>query len=117
MPSDPREPEDPIAPQRDVGALAAPTGLARATRPGAAAGRPPRQKRSVTLDAPLAEAVDQLVEDGAAESFSAAINDAAARWVANQHLGRALDALYADDPGARPTQDAVRAAATRLGLA
>lgn len=116
MPSDPHEPEDPIAPQRDAGALSAPTGIARATRSGAAAAQLPRQKRSVTLDAPLAEAVDQLVVEGAAESFSAAINDAAARWVANQHLGRALDALYAEDPDARPTQDAVRAAATRLGL-
>lgn len=82
----------------------------------AAADREPREKRSVTLDAPVARAVERLVQDGRAASFSAAINAAAARWVANQQLRAALDELYEQEPESRPSPQAVAAAARELGL-
>lgn len=71
-------------------------------------------KRSVTLDPEIGAAVDHHVEAGAAESFSAAINDAAATWVANQDLREALDALYEESPDSRPTEAEIAAAAERL---
>lgn len=71
----------------------------------------------MTLDPEVADAVDHHVEAGAAESFSAAINAAAARWAANQDLREALDAVYHDDPDARPGEDEVAAAAERLAAA
>lgn len=71
-------------------------------------------KRSVTLDPEVAAAVDRHVELGAAESFSAAINDAAFRWAANQDLRTVLDEIYETDPDARPDEDLVAAAAERL---
>lgn len=71
-------------------------------------------KRSVTLDPKVAAAVDHHVEAGAAESFSAAINAAAARWAANQDLREALDALYEDSPASRPTEAEIAAAAAQL---
>jgi Arc/MetJ-type ribon-helix-helix transcriptional regulator len=75
------------------------------------------EKRSVTLDPDVAKAVDHHVEAGAAESFSAAINEAAVRWAANRDLREALDAVYADDPAARPSEDEVAATAERLSAA
>lgn len=75
------------------------------------------EKRSVTLDPDVAKAVDHHVEAGAAESFSAAINEAAARWTANRDLREALDAVYAGDPDARPTEEQIAAAAERLSVA
>lgn len=77
----------------------------------------PMEKRSVTLDPDVAKAVDHHVEAGAAESFSAAINEAAARWAANRDLREALDVVYADDPGARPTEKQIAAATERLSAA
>lgn len=74
-------------------------------------------KRSVTLDPDVARAVDHHVRAGSAESFSAAINEAAARWAANRDLREALDAVYADDPDARPTDEQIAAAAERLSEA
>jgi Arc/MetJ-type ribon-helix-helix transcriptional regulator len=71
-------------------------------------------KRSVTLDPEIAAAVDHHVEAGAAESFSAAINDAAARWVASKDLRQALDAIYEEAPEARPTDEEIAVAAGRL---
>jgi Arc/MetJ-type ribon-helix-helix transcriptional regulator len=71
-------------------------------------------KRSVTLDPAVAAAVDHHVQAGAAESFSAAINDAASRWAANQDLREALDTIYAEEPQARPTEDEIASAAERL---
>lgn len=76
-----------------------------------------REKRSITLEAEVAAAVDAHVERGAAPSFSAAINQAAARWAANQDLRAVLDELYAEDPDARPTEEALQHAAAKLGLA
>lgn len=99
-----------------------PVGASPHTLPPAASeraeGRPrkPAQKRSVTLDPEVAASVAEHVARGAAPSFSAAINHAAARWVANQDLSRALDELYEQDPDARPSEDAVLRAATKLGL-
>lgn len=75
------------------------------------------EKRSVTLDPDVAQAVDHHVAAGEAESFSAAINEAAARWTANRDLREALDAVYADDPGARPSEEQVAAATDRLAAA
>jgi Arc/MetJ-type ribon-helix-helix transcriptional regulator len=75
------------------------------------------EKRSVTLDPDVAKAVDHHVAAGQAESFSAAINEAAARWAANRDLREALDAVYSDDPGARPSEDEVAAAVERLKAA
>lgn len=77
---------------------------------------PARVKRSVTLDPAIVEAVDAHVARGAATSFSAAINDAGARWVANADLRASLDEFYADNPDARPTAAEVAAAAAELGL-
>jgi Arc/MetJ-type ribon-helix-helix transcriptional regulator len=71
-------------------------------------------KRSVTLDREVAAAVDHHVEAGAAESFSAAINDAAARWAASQDLREVLDAIYEETPDARPTDEEIAGAAERL---
>lgn len=73
-----------------------------------------RSKRSVTLEPEVAEAVDRHVESGAVESFSAAINEAAARWAANQDLREALEVVYSEHPDARPTHDEVAAAADAL---
>ena len=117
MPSERVEHQDVVAWQRDVGQFTLPTDPPVGSRPSVAVVRQPREKRSVTLDADVAQAVDQLVDEGAAESFSAAINDAAARWVANQQLAHALDELYESDPDARPSAEAVKAAAANLGLA
>ena len=75
-----------------------------------------RQKRSITLDADVAEAVDRLVAQGAAASFSAALNEAAWRWAANKDLGLTLDAIYEANPAVRPSEEEVREAADRLGL-
>lgn len=75
------------------------------------------EKRSVTLDPEVAAAVDHHVEAGAAESFSAAINEAAARWAANRDLREALDAVYREDPESRPGEEEVAAATERLAAA
>jgi hypothetical protein len=83
-----------------------------------AEGRPrkPAQKKSITLDSEVADSVAQHVERGAAATFSAAINQAAARWAANQDLGLALDELYAEDPDAKPSEEDVAKAAAKFGL-
>lgn len=75
-----------------------------------------REKRSITLAADVAAAVDAHVERGAAASFSAAINEAAARWAANQDLRAVLDKLYEQDPSLRPTPHELGEAAARVGL-
>lgn len=116
MPSDQSDRDTTAAARRSAVVSAPPTRRSPEPEPAEITGRQPREKRSVTLDAPVARAVDRLVDEGAARSFSAAINEATARWVANQQLGRALDELYEEDPDARPSADAVRAAAARLGL-
>lgn len=75
------------------------------------------QKRSVTLEPDVAKAVEHHVQAGAAESFSAAINEAAGRWAANRDLREALDTVYAEDPGARPSDERIAAAAERVAAA
>ena len=75
-----------------------------------------RQKRSVTLSAEVAAAIDAHVARGAAASFSAAIDEAAATWAANLDLRVTLDELYGEQPDARPTQGQIAAAAKNLGL-
>lgn len=72
------------------------------------------EKRSVTLDPEIASAVDHHVEAGAAASFSAAINTAAARWAANQDLREVLDDIYREVPESRPTNEEIAAAAERI---
>lgn len=54
----------------------------------------------MTLDAPVAHAVDRLVEGGRVASFSAAIDAAAARWVVYEPLRASLDELYQQDSNA-----------------
>ncbi len=71
-------------------------------------------KRSVTLDPDVAEAVDRHVKAGAAASFSAAINESAGRWAANQDLRTTLDEIYAETPDARPSETEIEAAARLL---
>ena len=71
-------------------------------------------KRSVSLDPDVAAAVDEHVAEGAASSFSAAMNEAAERWARNQALRRALDETYAEFPDARPSEQEVSDAAARL---
>ena len=56
------------------------------------------------------------VERGAAANPSAAINQAAARWAANQDLALAPDELYEQEPDPRPSEEAVAEATVRLGL-
>lgn len=77
---------------------------------------PARIKKSITLHSLVAEGVEHHVDQGKAPSFSAAMNDAAARWVASQNLRAMLDDRYEDDPDARPTDDELARARAALGL-
>lgn len=76
--------------------------------------QPARQKRSITLDPEVAKGVDELVAQGLADSFSAALNDAATRWVYKQRLRQVLDEIYEEDPSLRPTPEAIARATQRL---
>ncbi len=71
-------------------------------------------KRSVTLDKGVAAAVDHHVAAGAADSFSAAINEAAAVWAANRDLRTMLDETYEADPESRPSAQMIDAAGAVL---
>lgn len=77
---------------------------------------PARVKKSITLHAIVAEGVEHHVDRGKAPSFSAAMNDAAARWVASQNLRAMLDERYEADPDSRPTDDELARARAALGL-
>ncbi|HWB73269.1 MAG TPA: hypothetical protein VG452_13735 [Egibacteraceae bacterium] len=86
----------------------------RASVPGSGARK---AKISVTVDEELWAEVQTLVdEQDAAASASAAVEQALSLWVANQRLAHALEALYAQDPASRPTDDEVARAAEALGL-
>jgi hypothetical protein len=59
---------------------------------------------SVTVDRDLWDEVRSLVDaDDAVETASSAVEEGLSLWVANHRLGRALDALYEEDPAARPS--------------
>jgi Arc/MetJ-type ribon-helix-helix transcriptional regulator len=73
-----------------------------------------REKRSITLDPEVAKGVDELVAQGLADSFSAAMNEAATRWVYNRRLRQVLDEIYEEDPSARPTPAGIARAKQRL---
>jgi Arc/MetJ-type ribon-helix-helix transcriptional regulator len=76
--------------------------------------QPARQKRSITLDPEVAKGVDELVAQGLVDSFSAAINEAATRWVYNRRLRQVLDEIYEEDPSARPTPEEIARAEQKL---
>lgn len=73
-------------------------------------------KKSITLHSLVAEGVEHHVDRGKAPSFSAAMNDAAARWVASQNLRAMLDERYDADPDAQPTDAELARAREALGL-
>jgi Arc/MetJ-type ribon-helix-helix transcriptional regulator len=76
-----------------------------------------KTKVSVTVDSDLWDEVRSLVDaDDAVETASSAVEEGLSLWVANHRLGRALDALYEEDPAARPSDEEVRRAAEALGL-
>lgn len=73
-------------------------------------------KRSITLDPEVAAMVDELVQDGHAESFSAAMNTAAGRWAKRQLLDRLLDDMD-ERRGHPPADETLEAAARALRAA
>lgn len=76
-----------------------------------------KAKISVTVDEELWAEVQGLLAGGRETgSASAAVELGLSLWVANQRLARTLDATYAEDPSARPTDDEVARAASALGL-
>jgi type III secretion system FlhB-like substrate exporter len=76
-----------------------------------------KTKVSVTVDRDLWDEVRSLVDaDDAVETASSAVEEGLSLWVANHRLGRALDALYEEDPAARPSDEEIRRAAEALGL-
>lgn len=76
-----------------------------------------KAKISVTVDEELWAEVQGLLAGGRGTgAASAAVERGLELWVANQRLVRALDATYAEDPTARPTDEEVSRAAGALGL-
>lgn len=71
---------------------------------------------SVTLPTPLADAFRLLADRGLEENVSAAVVDALQGRLQSIVVGLRLDELYAESPDARPSEEAVRAMAARLGV-
>lgn len=71
---------------------------------------------SVTVPAPLVDALRSLSASGRISSTSAAVTEAVRSWASNQLLREALDEIYEDEPQVRPSEAAVASARRRLGL-
>lgn len=72
---------------------------------------------SVTLPAPLADAFRLLADRGHIDSVSVAATDALEEALQAVIVGMRLDAIYAEHPDARPTEQDVAEMAERAGLA
>jgi hypothetical protein len=71
---------------------------------------------SVTLPAPLADAFRLLADQGVIDSVSVAATRALEDALQAVIVGMRLDAIYAEHPDARPTDDEVAALADRGGV-
>lgn len=82
----------------------------------ASRGGAPTKPVSVTLPAPLAEALRLLVDHGRIGSVSEVATRALDEVLQAHVIGMRLDALYEADPSLRPSEDEVAAMAARAGL-
>lgn len=71
---------------------------------------------SVTLPGPLADAFRALADAGVVDSVSEATTRALLDALQSQIIGLRLDALYAEEPDARPSEEEVAAMAARAGV-
>ena len=71
---------------------------------------------SVTLPAPLADAFRLLADRGVIDSVSVAATRALEDALQAVIVGMRLDAIYAEDPDARPTEDEIAQMAARAGV-
>lgn len=72
---------------------------------------------SVTLPTPLADAFRLLADRGVIDSVSEATTHALEEALQAVIVGMRLDAIYAENPDARPTEDEVTDMAGRGGVA
>lgn len=72
---------------------------------------------SVTLPTPLADAFRLLADRGLIDSVSEAATHALEEALQAVIIGMRLDAIYAEHPDARPTDEEVAAMAERGGVA
>lgn len=72
---------------------------------------------SVTLPAPLADAFRLLVDRGLIDSVSVATTQVLEEALQAVIVGMRLDAIYAEHPEARPTEDEVAELAERARVA
>jgi len=71
---------------------------------------------SVTLPAPLADAFRLLADRGLIESVSVATTRALEDALQAVIVGMRLDAIYAEHPDARPSEDEIAEMARRAGV-
>ncbi|CAN5593193.1 hypothetical protein BH23ACT7_BH23ACT7_00700 [soil metagenome] len=71
---------------------------------------------SVTLPAPLADAFRLLADRGLIDSVSVAATHALEEALQALIIGMRLDAIYAEHPEARPTEDHIAEMAERAGF-
>jgi Arc/MetJ-type ribon-helix-helix transcriptional regulator len=71
---------------------------------------------SVTLPAPLADAFRLLADSGLVDSVSEAATHALEDALQAVIIGMRLDAIYAEDPEARPTDEEIAAMAEHGGV-
>jgi CBS domain-containing protein len=71
---------------------------------------------SVTLPAPLADAFRLLADNGLVDSVSEAATHALEDALQAIIIGMRLDAIYAEDPKARPTEAEIAAMAEHGGV-
>ena len=72
---------------------------------------------SVTLPAPLADAFRLLADRGLIDSVSVATAHALEEALQAVIVGMRLDAIYAEHPEARPSEDEITQMAERAGVA
>jgi hypothetical protein len=76
-----------------------------------------KKKISASVNAALWEEMRSLVDDEhAAESASAAVEQGAALWIANQRLRKALAEQFQEEPGSRPSDEQLQRARELLGV-
>lgn len=71
---------------------------------------------SVTLPAPLADAFRLLADRGIIDSVSVAATRAMEDALQAVIVGMRLDAIYVEDPDARPTENEIAQMAARAGV-
>lgn len=72
---------------------------------------------SMSLPAPLADALQDLAASGVIDSASAVTTRALLAWSHNELLRLSLDELYEQQPDLRPAPDRVREVAAEFGVA